>query len=380
MNIVAYSRQPWDAELELGQHELVRLVGELRNMVRELKAQKPDLVFLVGFEPTDPLYIQEVERLCLTLPHAAVVALHPKTQPEFLLSLMRAGVREVIVDSNPETLRQVIARASLRTKGATVRNGRVIGFVASKGGDGASCIAANLAVAMSEHPSVRVLAVDIALPFGDLDMYLTGGNHAQDLADISSQADRLDQPLLDSMVQHLSPTLDLISSPTTFDKIVDIDPENVSKLIQLASTFYDYIIVDFGSAFDQVGIWILEQLEELCIVASPSFPSLRRAGQLLEICKELEEPLSRIEIILNRADTSDSITSEKIEKVIRRPIDKRFESDSKALEESLLVGKPLVQVSPSSKLSRSIIDWAADYTGKSGNQRKRSLWQRLKIK
>ncbi len=385
MNIVTYSPQSWevpDIQLELGQHQVVRLVGEPGVMVRQLTAQKPDVVFLVGFDPTDPNYIQEVEKLCLALPLAAIVALHQQAEPKLLLSLMRAGVREVIVDSASETLQQVIERALLRARRASIiRQGRIFGFVSSKGGDGSSFIAANLAFALSQDPrkGTRVLAVDLSLPFGDLDMYLTGDNHPQDLADISSQSDRLDQSLLDSMVQHLSPKLDLIPSPTTFEKIVQIEPERVSKLIHIATTFYDYIVVDFGTSFDQVGIWVLEHLNEFCIVFTPSLPSLRRAGQLLKLWKEFEKPITHVEIILNRADTSFSISSTEIEKVIGRPINHRIPSDTEAVQESLLIGQSFLQVAPKSKLSKTIVDWAEHLTG--SNRRKRpSLWKRLKIK
>jgi pilus assembly protein CpaE len=382
MNIVTYSSRPWevpDTQLELGQHHLLRLVGSPGDMVHQLSAQKPDLVFLVGFEPAEPRYIQEVEKLCLALPHSTIVALHPLTQPDVLMSLMRAGVREVIVDSASETLQRVIDRANLRTKGASISRCRVFGFVSSKGGDGSSCLAANLAFALSRIPNIRVLAVDASLPFGDLDMYLTGDNHPQDLADISSQTDRLDKSLLDSMVQHLSPTLDLIPSPATFDKIVHIEPERVSELIRLAANFYDYILVDFGSFLDQVGIWTLDHLDELCIVSTPSLPSLRRAGQLLKLCKEVEKPVAHIEIILNCADeTGDPITSVKIEKIIGRPITKRFPCDIDAVRESLLIGRPVLHVAPKSKLSRTIADWAEQLTG--ATLSKQSLWQRLKTR
>ena len=382
MNIITFSPRPWeipDTQLELGQHQIVRLVGELGLMVRQLTAQKPDFVFLVGFEPADPNYIQEVEKLCLALPHAVIVALHLQAKPELLLSLMRAGVREVIVDSDTETLKKVIERAHLRATGACINQGRVFGFISSKGGDGSTCIAANLAFALSQGSGIRVLAVDVSLPFGDLDMYLTGDNHAQDLADISGQSDRLDKSLLDSMVQHLSPTLDIIPSPTTFEKIVDIEPERVSELIHIATNFYDYILVDFGSSFDQVGIWVLEHVDELCIVSTPSLPSLRRAGQLLKLCKEFEKPVSNIEIILNRADIPVPISGTKIEKLIGRPINKRIFSDAEAVQESLLIGQPFLQVAPKSKLSKTIVDWAAHLTG-SIHPKRRSLWQRLKIK
>lgn len=382
MNIVVYSLQPWpvpDTQLELGQHQLVRLLGDLGSMVRQLTAQKPDLVFLVGFEPADPHYIQEIEKLCLALPLAAIVALHPKTQPDLLLSLMRAGVREVIVDSASETLRQVIKRAHHRTKGASIARGRIFGFISSKGGDGSSCIAGNLAFALSQAPDTRVLAVDVSLPFGDLDMYLTKENHTRDLEDISAQTERLDESLLDSMVQHLGPAFDFIPSPASFEKSIHIEPERVSELITIAKNFYDYILVDFGSSLDQIGIWIIEHLEKLCIVSTPSLPSLRRAGQLLKLCKEYEVPMSHIEIILNCADSRFPFSSTKIEEVIGRPIDKRFPTDFGAVQESLLFGQPLLLAAPKSRLSKTIINWAADLTG-SSPPKPSSLWQRLKIK
>jgi len=383
MKIVAYSPRPWevpDTQLELGKHQLVRLVGTLEEMVRQLSAQKPDLVFLAGFETAESRYLQAVEKLCLALPQSTIVALHPQTQPDVLMSLMRAGVREVIVDSAAETLQRVIERTQLRTNGGTLSAGcRVFGFVSAKGGDGSSCLAANLAFALAQRPGSRVLAVDVALPFGDLDMYLTGEIHPQDLADISSQTDRLDKSLLDSMVQHLSPSLDLIPSPSTFDKIVRIEPERVSKLIQLAKNFYNFILVDFGSFLDQVGIWSLEHLDELGIVSTPSLPSLRRAGHLLRLCKEVEKPVANIEIILNRTDEGNApISSAKVEKVIGRTIARRFPFDPDAVQESLLIGRPLLDVAPKSRLSRTFVDWAEHLTGTTFT--KPSLWERLKIR
>ncbi|TNJ37560.1 pilus assembly protein CpaB [Chlorobaculum thiosulfatiphilum] len=381
MNIVTYSPQAWevsDARLELGQHRLMRMVGGLEVMARQLTSRKPDLVLLAGFDPSEPQYIQEVEKLCLALPHAAIVALHPQARPEELLSLMRVGVREVIAASTPETLRQVIERVELRARGVGINCGRVFGFVSSKGGDGSTCLAANLAFALSREPAIRVLALDASLPFGELDLYLTRENHIQDLADISSQSDRLDQSLLNSMVQHLGPALDLIASPGAYDKIVEIEPGRVSELIGIAQSCYDYILVDFGSSLDRIGIWVLDHLDELCIVATPSLPSLRRAGQLLRLCEELEKPVSSLQIILNRADASERISSAEIEKLIGRPISKSFPVDTEAVEASLMLGNPLLQVEPGSKLSRTIIGWAEHLTG-AGHQ-KPSLWQRLKIK
>jgi pilus assembly protein CpaE len=180
------------------------------------------------------------------------------------------------------------------------------------------------------------------------------------------------------MVQHISPTLDLIPLPGTFEKIFSIEPEQVSELIHLASSFYDYILLDFGSSFDRAGFWVQEQLDELCIIATPTLPSLRGAGQLLNLCKGFEKPVPNIEIILNRADTNAHLSGTEIEKIIGRTTNRRLPSDAEALQESLLTGQPLLKAAPKSQLSRTIIDWAANIAGIS--QQKNSLWKRLKIR
>ncbi|TCD47233.1 AAA family ATPase [Chlorobium sp. N1] len=382
MKIVVYSPEPCRAPVispEAGQHRLTSLEGDVGAMVRQLSVQQPDLVILSGFNAAGSRYVEEVEKLCLALPKAAVVSVHPHTEPELLLSLMRAGVREVVADTGDETIRQLIMRTQQRTNGAAPKkNGRVLAFVSAKGGDGSSSLAANMAFALSRIPGKRVLAVDVSLPFGDLDMYLTGEEHEQDLADISAECERLDRSLLDSMVQHVSPSLDLIASPARFDKIVEIEPERVSELTGVAAGCYDYVLLDLGSCLDPVGIWVLEHVDELAVVMTPSLPSLRRAGQLLNLSGEFEKPVSRIDVILNRADASSRIQASEMEKIVGRPVDRRIPSDAASLEEALLVGRPLVESAPASKLSRTIVDWAAGLAG--SEQPKESLWQRLKIR
>lgn len=381
MKIITYSPKPWeqpDGQLDLGgSHQLLHLQGELGTMVRQLTTREPDLVLISGFEPADPAFVGALERLCLLLPQAAVVIVHPNAAADEQLSLMRAGVREVLAESSQAALRRVVDRVAHRVNGSSAKGCRVIGFASAKGGDGSSFLTANLASALSQQGR-RVLAIDLALPFGDLDLYLTGESHPDDLADISSQSGRLDQPLLSSMVHRLGPSLDLIASPTTFEKTVRIEPEQVRELVEVATGIYDYLLLDFGPSLDQVGIWALDHLDELFIVATPSLPSLRRAGQLLQLQREFERPVERTAILLNCADSSERISASEMEKVIGRPVDNRFPADREGVEESLLLGMPFLKACPKSKLARTIEEWAAALSG--SNHQKPSLWQRLKIR
>ncbi len=88
--------------------------------------------------------------------------------------------------------------------------------MSAKGGDGATYLTANLAAALADNPECRVLTIDLSLPFGDLDMYMTGNTTSNNLATFSNQIDRIDGALLDSMAHHVSGNLHLIPSPTIF--------------------------------------------------------------------------------------------------------------------------------------------------------------------
>jgi pilus assembly protein CpaE len=381
MKIVIYAPSDWgvsDAQLALGQHQVERLRGPLDSMLRQLAGIQADLVFIVSFDAQDPRYIAEVQRLCLAHPQTAIVTLHPQAEPELLLALMRAGVREVMVDDQPATLQAVIERAQLRNMGTGQSRGRIIGFISAKGGDGSSCIAANLAYSLAQEPGMKVLIVDASLPFGDLDMYLTSQVSPQDLADISGETARLDHALLDNMVQHLSPSLDLIPSPSSFEKIVRVEPEHVRQLIQLAAQHYHFVMVDLGSSLDQVGIWVLENIDELCVVSTATLPSVRRVSQLLKLWEEFEKPPTKIDIILNRFDSNQLLSEADIEKTIGRPISKTLGKEDTAIQSALLMGKPRMEETPNCKLSKALTAWSAELSGSAN--RKKSLWQRLKIK
>ena len=380
MHIVLYSPRDWpiaDEILDLESDRLTRVTGSLAEMIDALAPRHPDIVVLAGFEQGDAFLI-ELESLCALLPNTVIVTQSPQPKPDYLLGLMRAGVREVLTDETPESMRAVIERVRARRAATTAAKARRIAFISAKGGDGGSFVAASFAWALAQDGDARVLLIDLALPFGDVEMFLTNQSAPNDLADVSNEIERLDRALLDSMVQHLGRNLRFIPSPASFDKIVKIDAEKVARLVDVAARYYDYVLFDLGPSIDPISLPILEKLDQMHIIASTIVPSIRRTSQLLRLWESLGYSSSMVSVVVNRFDSETPISTQEMERVIGKSISRTLPNEFGGVQESLLKGRSIIEILPKSRFSEAILGWTGELTGRPVQSK--GLWQRLKIK
>lgn len=384
MKIIVYSLTYWrlpDEYFEPQQHVLTRVEGSLDRLGSEINKGLPDLVFVYGFA-LDDLLLSEVARLCRLFPNVAIVPRCDEPDREYLIRLMRAGVREVLLEETSEAVREVLARVSQDLKKANLNNhhrAKTIGLISAKGGDGSSMLAANLATSLSYQPDTRVLALDLALPFGDMDLYLSSKMPLHTLVNFSDEIDRLDASLLGSMAQHLTSQLDLVSSPKFFDEAFRITPQHVQKLIALAVNEYDYVVIDYGSQVSGFVTNTLEFVDDLVMVITATMPSVRHASQLMHLWEGLEYDAAKISLVLNRYSDHYNVTPDDIAKAVGRNPSAILPSEVLAAEDALLNSIPIVRHAPKSKLSKAISDWVVNWTGNHEPEVK-SLWHRLKIR
>ena len=385
MKIALYSPTHWriqDEVFEPRQHELLRLEGGLDEMPVQLSGQCADLVVVHGF-PTDDRFLGEVGRLCRLFPDTAVVPHCEEPDRDFLIKLMRAGVREVLLEESPEAVREVLSRVGLDLKKAKRPDGRrgtVLGLISAKGGDGSSILAANLAMALSMAPEKKVLAIDLALPFGDLDLFLTSVPPTHTLVNFSDEIGRLDAALLNTMVHRVTSQLDMIASPKSFDDAYRVDPEHVRRLIAVSLQEYDFVVLDYGS---QVGAFLtntLDDVDELIMVTTATMPSVRHASQLMRLWDVLEFDISKVRLVLNRHSDRYNVSPVQLSKAVGLPIEMLIQTDIEMAEASLLKSSPMITLEPKNKLSRAILEWSSRWTGSTQEPENKSIWHRLKIR
>lgn len=386
MRILAvYSEHYTLPEFEFGQtnNHITHVRSTLANLAPKVSELAPDIILLIGYEQNDDL-INQLQLLGETNKNIEVIPHCINPKPDFLLRAMQTGVREVLTDAHPENFNALIER--VRQRMATNLNldsvigAKKIGFMSAKGGEGGSLTAANFATALASNSELKVLAIDLSLPFGDLEMYLTNQKSLYDLSDFANEIERLDTALFDLMVHKLSPNFHLISSPKSFEKVLHIAPHHIEKIVQIAGKLYDFIIFDVGAKIEPISVQVLDRLDQLCIVTTLTIPSMRRTNQLLHLWESLGYSVTRVSVILNRYQDKDDLTIADLEKAAGKKVSRVLPDEARGVQESLLNGSALINLNPKLKYSCAIMNWAAEFSGKPTQKERQSLWNRLRRK
>lgn len=351
-------------------------------LFKKIIDESPDVIFLIDFTSEDQL--SSLLRNLSSLTKSILVPELSNPNASTLLSMMQLGVTEILLQRNSEAILEKVNLLKLRLiRSAKVPQAQCLAFMSAKGGDGGTCVAANFAYGLAERSKdLSILAIDLSLPFGDLEMYLTSQLASHDLSDVAAETERLDSSLLDSMVQKVTDNLHLIGSPRDFSKILSINPGHIEALINMAKHSYDYIIFDIGAGVDPISVQILEKLDYLLIVTTLTVPSVRRSGQLLNLWDTLGYSQEKVSIIVNRHNEVSELHIKDLEKVIARPVFKVLPYDPEGIQESLLKGIPSIKLNPKAVFSRVMTQWAADFLGEGfvSDTKKGSLWHRLRSK
>src|SRR5271163_4173824 len=120
-------------------------------VIRRTQAFAPDVVLVDIATDAVTSALRAIELLHQEMPDAAVFAVGPMTQPQLIVSAMRAGVREYVERPTTTTdlLEAFVRLTSTRRKpGSENSRGKVFTVVNAKGGSGATTVAVNLALAL----------------------------------------------------------------------------------------------------------------------------------------------------------------------------------------------------------------------------------------
>ena len=340
---------------------------------------RTDLLLLAGYA-TQPKLLRELEALCANVEPTRIALAAPKPDLDFVLGLMRLGIREVWPDLAEEHLHGFRLRRGKTPErvpaAPSASRGPVLGVISAKGGDGGSFVAANLSVALAESSGQPTLLMDMALPFGDIDTFLPRHKTAYDLADFCDDLDRLDRELVDMMAADLGRNLQFVPSLRAFERFSAVTPQHLERLIRRLSEAFSWVVLDLGSGISPVAANLMNQLDRIAVVSTPTVPSLKRTTQIVRLWERLGREPDRLDVVLNRVSRRWDLPPEKFAATLGRPVDWTLANLPEPVNEAVISGKPLVVSAPRSAIAVEINAWAARHTGNS-TPRKESLWQRL---
>ena len=297
--------------------------------------------------------IKFIQRLRTESPTTAVISAARDASPDLILQSLRAGAREFlrlpISNDELKTVIDQVAEFSAGQVEAPKKKGRMIAVFSSKGGCGTSFVATNLAAA-TNTPTVLV---DLNLQAGDLPLFL-GIDPKYSVADMAENRSRLDDALIHSFVAPYSSNLSLLAAPKEADSADEIEPEHVFDVLQRLRESYDYVVLDPQHTFDSITLAALDQADEIVLVLTLDIPAIRSTQRALEIFDRLGYPRKKIRIVVNRWSKQIDLDLRQVEKFLGEPVIGFIPSDYQTAVTSIILGQPLVQSEPNSKIAQEI--------------------------
>lgn len=326
--------------------------------------QRPDIII---FETGNDFKSEAdfIAKLNTRHPDITLILLNPDQSPDMLLEAMRAGIREVL----PSPVSRIALQTSisrieekLSHQMTKQQSGKVLAFIPCKGGSGSTFLSTNLAYILASQENQKVLLVDLNLQFGDAALFISDQVPAVNLADVSRQIMRMDASFLASSLTQILPNFGLLAAPEDPVQAMEVKPEHVEALLNLARNEYDFVVLDVGRALDPVSIRAMDMVDVIFPVMQLTLPFIRDAKRLLEVFRSLEYAPDKVKLLVNRYESGGEIRLDDVERTLNKTVFKTLPNSFKSVAASVNQGIPIVKLAPSNPITKGLSELAHDLT------------------
>ena len=321
-----------------------------------INGTRPTLLVLDGM---DGIGLEALGRYTQTHPDVETIVISAEQSPAFLLKAMQTGVREVLPTLlNPRTMEAAVQRVTRKRQptAAPADLGKVMAFMACKGGSGASFVAANVAHALSLRDGRTVALIDLDLQFGDSLLMLSDQPAASHVAEVAHNIARLDSELLRSAMVQISGTLSVLPAPDELTQALEVLPEHVEAIIKQAQQMFDFVVIDLGRSINSVSLRALDMATHVFPVLQLSLPNVRDARRLRNLFKSLEYPPQKIHWLVNRYQKGSDITLDSLEQTLGSKTITTIPNHFSAVSASVNQGVPIGKMARSNPVTRALLD------------------------
>jgi pilus assembly protein CpaE len=343
----------------------------------------PDVV-LMDINMPDMDGIATTEQLASRVPTAAVIMMSVQGEADYLRRSMLAGAREFLVkpfssDELTASIRQVhqrerdkISRIAAPSTNGTGhpgaagggdRNGTVVAIFSPKGGVGRTTISVNLAVAAAQDLGRRTVLVDGSLQFGDVGVLLNLNPKNKSIADLAPELEAGDLESLDTFVISHSSGVRVLLAPPSPEMAELITVNGIKRVIEGLRRDHDLVVVDCASWFNDTTLAILDVADVILTVLSLEITSIKNMRLFLEVADQLGYESGKVQLVLNRADSTLGIRIADVEHSIGRKVDHTIVSDGRSVVYALNRGVPFFLSNREAQVSQDILRLATAVSG-----------------
>lgn len=334
-------------------------------------AATPNLVIIETLGGGRELFAQLAELAEVCDPSTKVIIIGRANDIGLYRELVKQGVSDYIV--RPRSPLQVIKSiAALYVDPSAPPIGRTVAFVGARGGAGSSTIAHNVAWCAAEEMTSDTVILDLDLPFGtaslDFEQDPTSG-----LVEALSSPERLDDVLLDRLLQKHTDRLSLFTAPNLLDRDYDIDDQAFETVIDVVRGAAPTVVVDVPHVWTGWSKRLLQTADQIVITATADLASFRNTKNLVDIISGARPNDSPPLLIVNQFDAKlSSVQPAQYEEHVGLKPAIIIGWEPQLFHTAATNASPILQVGTKTKTAQALRDLTSIVLGRSQVAAKRS--------
>jgi pilus assembly protein CpaE len=317
-------------------------------------------VIIIDLDASKNEHLQALERMMLRVgAWPPVVVVTQTFDAEAARRLLQMRVADFLVKPiQPVELVRTCARVA-RAAGAETAEAQIYAFLSSVGGAGVTTLAIQTALLLlgsGQRTPPTTCLVDLDFQHGACADYLDIEPRL-DLKEIEPRPERLDRQLLEIMLSHHASGLELIAAPNRPAEMRSFDPDMVTRLLDLVSSHFDYVVIDMPRTWFSWTDSVLLGSNKLFIVSEMTVPSLRQAKGLVAAIRERLGDGPQPQVIVNRFEQrmfEAGLKRADIEQALGKDFAGTIPNNYRLVREAIDRGVPLDEVKSGNNVSAQL--------------------------
>jgi pilus assembly protein CpaE len=319
-------------------------------------------VAVIDLDASVPGEMQALERLMARIgpwPPVIVVAQSFDATVARTLLQMRVAAFMVKPVSPVDLVRTCANVAKSATAGSEATESEIYTFLPAVGGAGVTTLAVQTAMILlnsGRRGKSSTCLVDLDFQHGACADYLDLEPRLN-LGEIEPRPERLDRQLLEVMLSHHSSGLAVIAAPNRPAEMRSFDPDVVTRLLDMVSTNFDYVVFDMPRTWFSWTDSVLLGSNKLFIVSEVTVPGLRHAKQLVAAIRERLGDGPKPQVIINRFEQrlfASGLRKTDIEQVLGEAYACSVPNNYGLVREAIDRGVPLDEIKPGNKITSQL--------------------------
>ncbi|MEM8935312.1 MAG: pilus assembly protein CpaE [Pseudomonadota bacterium] len=343
-------------------HLTIHMGGISKAIDQFNSAATPNLIILETVAEGAEIFAQLGELAEVCDPSTKVVIVGQINDIILYRELIRQGVSEYIV--RPQSPLQIIKTiADLYVDPSAPPIGRTVAFVGARGGVGSSTIAHNVGWCAAEDYKSDTVILDLDLPFGTTSLNFDQEASAG-LVEALSSPERLDDVLLDRLLQKYTDHLSLFTAPSVLDRDYDLDDQAFETVLDIVRNAAPTVVVDVPHLWTNWSKRVLTTADEIVVTATPDLAAFRNTKNFIDLLSASRPNDASPKLIVNMFDPKVSaVRPEQFAEHVGIKPEQVFLYEPQLFGAAATNAAPICEVGPKSKAANGFRDLAAQLIG-----------------